>query len=280
MRSNPLVRLRPGVRSSSREDGLLQVGSDPRRRVLLPDTSSVRQLVHMLPRGLRVDELGDLVRVGHTLLAAGLLVDEDERTLLADARASTLVEVIAPAAWLPRTVTLVHDAGLGVHEAETCPDEVAAGGASTDSAAAPPDLTLFVHDGELDRELVDHLVRDETPLLPVGVVDARVRVGPFVVPGSSACLRCLDAHAAERDPWFRTRSQTLPVTESSAVVAPLVLTQALVTAVADLCAWAEGRQPITWCATRSYDETLAMEQTPTPRHPHCGCTWADGLVTA
>lgn len=247
------------------------MGSDPHRRVLLPDTLSVRQLLELLPSGLRLEELGPLDRVGDALLAAGLLVDEDERTLLRQAKASTLVKAIVPETWHDQTTKILTEAGLGIHDDDTTP---------TDEVPRGPDLTLVVHDGEPDREFMDHLVRDEHPVLPVCVVDARVRVGPFTVLGSSPCLRCVDAHAAERDPWFRTRSETLPASSHGTQIAPLTLTQALLTATADLCAWAEGRQPMTWCATRSYDETLTVEHTAWDHHPYCGCTWAEGLVTA
>lgn len=271
-RTNPLVRLRAGVRSSSRGDGLLQVGNDPWRRVLLPDTLSVRQLLHLLPGGVRADNLGDLARVGHTLLAAGLAVDDDEQSLLDRARAATRVRVVASEPWHSTAVSWLQAAGLGV--------EVDGAAEPDDGPEDPlPHPTLLVHDGDPDRDEVDQLLRTGAPVLVVAVVDARVRVGPFIVAGRSPCLRCLDAHAAERDPWFRTCAETLPVAGPSAGVGDLLLTQALLSATVDLCAWAEGRQPTTWSATRTFDDSLRMEEVRWERHPHCGCTWAEGLVT-
>lgn len=268
-RTNPLVRLRAGVRSSSRDDGLLQVGSDPRRRVLLPDTVSVRQLLHVLPGGVRPDELGELAAVAHSLLAAGLAVDEDERRLLAQARAATVVDVVAPEPWRTVALSLLRSAGLGVRTrvASCGPDDV----------EPLPHPTLLVHDDDPDPDVVDRLLNEDRPVLVVGVVDARVRVGPFALPGHSACIRCLDAHAAERDPWFRTPAESQPIAEPRARVDSLVITQALVSATADLCAWAEGRQPATWSATRTYDDSLQVEEARWERHPHCGCTWGDHL---
>jgi bacteriocin biosynthesis cyclodehydratase domain-containing protein len=44
------------------------------------------------------------------------------------------------------------------------------------------------------------LVRERIPHLAVGAAEAVGVVGPFVSPGRSACLRCLDLRRAERDP--------------------------------------------------------------------------------
>ncbi len=44
------------------------------------------------------------------------------------------------------------------------------------------------------------LVRERIPHLAVGAAEAVGMVGPFVSPGRSACLRCLDLGRAERDP--------------------------------------------------------------------------------
>ncbi len=47
---------------------------------------------------------------------------------------------------------------------------------------------------------IDRLVQADRPHLLVTAVAGRVRVGPCVVPGLTACLRCVDAHLADRDP--------------------------------------------------------------------------------
>ena len=46
------------------------------------------------------------------------------------------------------------------------------------------------------------------PHLPLQVLDATAWVGPLVLPGRTACLRCVDAHRRDRDPaWPSVAAQ-------------------------------------------------------------------------
>src|SRR5262249_59908079 len=60
-------------------------------------------------------------------------------------------------------------------------------------------LGLVMTYGEPRRALADALMREDEPHLWVAAYPRRVRLGPFVEPGRSACLRCVDAHLGERD---------------------------------------------------------------------------------
>jgi len=254
-----------------RGDGLVQVGSDPARRVLLPDTASVRRLLQLLPFGVRTDAASSSPEVLRALAGAGLLVDEDERRLLAEARAATRVRVSAPTWWQPLVRDLLTAAGLA-----------AVGGGAVD-------VTLVVARGEPDRSVLDLLTTRDEPWLPVAALEGRVRVGPFVVPGRSACLRCVDAHQAASDPWHRVApppddapGTPTPGTEGVApldAADPLVLHHGLLTAVTDVARWAEGRQPLTWSATRTHRDPMTVEHRTWERHPHCGCSWGDDVAT-
>ncbi len=61
-----------------------------------------------------------------------------------------------------------------------------------------PDLAVLV--GLHDPELASALVRERVPHLAASASEAIGVVGPLVVPGRSACLRCLDLARADRDP--------------------------------------------------------------------------------
>jgi hypothetical protein len=61
-----------------------------------------------------------------------------------------------------------------------------------------PDLAVLV--GLHDPELALALVRERVPHLAASASEAIGVVGPLVVPGRSACLRCLDLARADRDP--------------------------------------------------------------------------------
>jgi hypothetical protein len=70
--------------------------------------------------------------------------------------------------------------------------------AAPGQAGKRPDLAVLV--GHQDPELASALVRERVPHLAASAGEAIGVVGPLVVPGQSACLRCLDLTRAERDP--------------------------------------------------------------------------------
>lgn len=73
-----------------------------------------------------------------------------------------------------------------------------------------PDVVVLLAAGALDARVGDDLVRRDVAHLGVLVADDRVVVGPLVLPGVSACLRCLDLHRRDRDPaWPHLVAQLL-----------------------------------------------------------------------
>ena len=67
--------------------------------------------------------------------------------------------------------------------------------------------------GEFDRTLLDDLVRDGVPHHVVRVVEGAPVVGPFVLPGETACLRCVDDRGALPGHWDEVAT-TLEVLDS------------------------------------------------------------------
>ena len=63
---------------------------------------------------------------------------------------------------------------------------------------ALPDLAILVGRHPMERRA--SLMRDHVPHLAVAADEAIGVVGPLVIPGRTACLRCLDLTRAERDP--------------------------------------------------------------------------------
>lgn len=61
-----------------------------------------------------------------------------------------------------------------------------------------PDLVILTDIPR--RDVADALTRDKIPHLAAAAGEAIGVVGPLVLPGQSACLRCLDLARAERDP--------------------------------------------------------------------------------
>jgi bacteriocin biosynthesis cyclodehydratase domain-containing protein len=119
------------------------------------------------------------------------------------------------------------------------------------------------------------------PHLVVRLVDGGALLGPFVVPGETACLRCIDAHESVRDPdhvAVTTRyaqASGSPRGDGVPDLDPALASIALAWAVRDVTAHLDGHEPSTWSRTLHLrpDPTRREEQA-WPRHPHCGCSWA------
>jgi ThiF family len=77
---------------------------------------------------------------------------------------------------------------------------------TADDARRLPDLAVIT--GRPDPVLLAALVRNRVPHLAVHADEAIGVVGPLVLPGRSACVRCLDLSRAARDPaWPRILAQ-------------------------------------------------------------------------
>jgi bacteriocin biosynthesis cyclodehydratase domain-containing protein len=135
--------------------------------------------------------------------------------------------------------------------------------------------------GEPDRELVDGWTRGGTPHLLVRLTEGRALVGPFVVPGATACLRCVDAHCTDADPAWPLLVQQYAAASASdrpdgvpEPLDPLLAALALAWAARDLAAYVDGRRPSTWSATVTlHPDPGHLETRSWLRHPGCSCTW-------
>jgi hypothetical protein len=275
------LRLRPGVHVVNRDAGHLQVGIDPPRRAIVPDSAAVRALLRDLcAEASPGAEDPETVAALRSLRAAGLLLEggapgseltvdlatrraaeaqfgDDAGRRLA-ARAEARIAVRASTGARATAVGLLRSSGL-----------------STATPGELPTAWLVVTTGEPLRGDVDPLVREGAPHLLVSCA-AAARIGPFVVPGQTACLRCVDAHLAEPDP-----RRPLVVEQAAraardidgAPVDPTLEVLALAWAVRDLARYAEGDRPATWSATVDVDHAAAAVRREWERHPHCGCAW-------
>jgi hypothetical protein len=148
----------------------------------------------------------------------------------------------------------------------------AAGIRVADAASA---ATLVVTLGEPRRRTSDRLVRDDVAHLWLTVLPGAVRIGPFVEPGRSACLRCVDAHLGERDARRATvlhQLDDLPVAPH-AVWDPCLLDLGVAWAVRDVVRRLDGAAPALRSATVTVTADLETTRCDWLRHPHCGCAW-------
>ena len=130
-----------------------------------------------------------------------------------------------------------------------------------------------------DPELADDLLADGVPHLAVAVAGSTALVGPFVLPGISACLWCLDHRHRDADPAWPALVDQLrlhhPRSRASlgiAATAAAALAVAQVLQVVDAGTLA---RPASLDAQveLSAPDLLAAHH-PVVRHPACGCGWA------
>ena len=126
-------------------------------------------------------------------------------------------------------------------------------------------VALLVADHD-DPSRTDQWLVDSLPHLVVRLGAASVRVGPFVHPGVTACLRCVEGAGGRGEPPLA----------AYAALDPALLVLGLGWAARDLATWQSGQPPTTWSTTVTIRADLQPEVTRWPRHPHCGCSW--GLV--
>ncbi len=235
-------RIRPGYVAVRRDETRLQIGIDPPRRAIVQDGVEVRRLL--------------------TDLAAGRAVEPDHlpgRHAMQQLGNAGLLMVADHSEPPPRIAF------------DGPPALVSAAQALTGPAATVPEIVVLLSEGPLDRERADEMVREGRAHLVVESGPDAWSVGPLVVPGVTACLRCVDATLAEEDDRRAVVVRQLLGTE----VPPDALLRALALswAVRDARTYLAGRTPVSWStsAILTRDDEPATRQW--LRHPYCGCAW-------
>lgn len=295
--------LRPGTHVLHRGAGLLQVGLDPGGALVLPDSPTVRDTLRRLTAPAAPDvstEPGTGSGTLDLLAEHDLLLDERELIPLlrggdlSSAATAALARAVGPGvaraesarrAWRSQTRTFGHPDGAALRDAFV--DLAASAGLREQSPrrTAPPDGGVLLGVGEPERELLDAWTRTGTPYLLVRLTEGRAVVGPFVVPGTTACLRCLDAHCTDADPaWpllVRQYASASAHDRADGVpepLDPLLASLALAWAARDLASYVDGHRPSTWSATVTLHPRLSrLESRSWLRHPACGCSWDEWI---
>jgi hypothetical protein len=261
-----------------RPDGVVQVGWDPRRAVLVRP-----------PTGMTARTLADLLR---RLQSGATLAQLDEHadgigTHVVAELVSSLVDAAVVTSTAPRRTRA---ASIRIHGRGPLSDLLASalrcsGALITQSsrthAGAPADLAVLADFLVSDPRVVRDLHADGVPYLPVRVRDGIGLVGPLVLPGVTSCLECADLHRSDRDSSWPAVAAQLRDTVGSADRATVLATAALalnqvecvVRAVhggLDMADTAE--PPSTLNTTLEFDVnvgTIAARHW--PKHPRCGC---------
>ncbi len=246
--------LRSGLHVVRRDDTYLQIGLDEPDRLLLRDQPGLLAALTALEQR----PAAELRPTLDALVADGWVVDAASPSRRARERAEQRPAATLEADALLRDAVTRVCAGAGLRVAEQ-------------SSAA----TLVVTLGEPRRRVSDRLVRDDVPHLWLTVLPATVRIGPFVEPGRTACLRCIDARLGERDARRATvlhQLDELPVAPY-AVWEPCLLDLGVAWAVHDTVRRLDGDAPALRSATVTVTADLEVTRRDWLRHPHCGCAW-------
>ncbi|AEG43620.1 UBA/ThiF-type NAD/FAD-binding protein [Isoptericola variabilis] len=141
-----------------------------------------------------------------------------------------------------------------------------------------PDAVVVVEPDVADPDRYGRLLGDGVPHLPVVVREADVVVGPLVLPGRSACVRCAHRHVADADARWPRLVQQLRGREPDRPQETTLAANAAALAAGQVLALLDGARP---AAVGAALEVALPEAVPRVRpvqpHPGCGCT---GLVPA
>lgn len=269
--SDAVTMLRPGCPVLLRDADTVQVGLSEPLAVRLPRRPEVVALLRALETGTTSPPPGATDALTR-LRQAGLVVDRSDATIPGSAWAQFGSEAPRRQRHRRRHRVGIVEEGLG----GTLLDDLLQEAALVRDDAAPT-VVLVAASGTVRRGRIDPLLRAGVPHLVVTGHPRGFRVGPFVDPGLTACVRCVDAEEATRDPRLPLLLEQAADGVGVPAPDPLLTHLALAWAVRDLARWAEGERPSTWSATVAVDATRTPVLTPRLRHPHCGCAWDELL---
>ncbi|WP_431952711.1 hypothetical protein [Nocardia lijiangensis] len=267
--------LHPRVTILVRPSGVVQLGWDPERALLLDppdlDTQTVLGFLRLLD-GLRTRP--------QILWQAG-------RSGIAAERARALLDEIDVAGLLmqprdrPGPIRAVRVHGLG-----PLSDAISAGlrrvgirparsrgNAPEDLGPRAADLVVLADTVVTDPRLASELVLHRIPHLQVRVRDGRGVVGPLVLPGETSCLRCADLTRVDYDAeWPHLAAQLLGRVghaSPAAIAATAALALGELEAILDC---SPRRPPATLDATLELDlDSHLLQRRYWAPHAECGC---------
>jgi hypothetical protein len=288
----PMVR--PGLKILRRDPRTLQLGFDWPGVAALRDTDAVRavlaaidgvrdaaEVISVATRaGVPVSgcdqALGDLVECGAVVYSAGPTPPE-----LSEATASALWLLAGPKRVLSDVVAARHRCTVWVHGSGVVADTVrrltSAAGIRVCSDPDRATVGVLAGDREPERELADDALHAGVPHLWVFMRDLVGVIGPFVLPGTTACLRCVDTARAETDPAWPTLLQSSwakPLRVAACDELHAILTGAW--AAQEIAVWASGITPRTCgCVVELPLGGGPVEAVAFEPHPACGCGWLE-----
>ncbi len=275
--------LNPAMPVLIRPDGVVQVGWDPRRAVL----------VHP-PDGLSAAALADLLRAMQSgAPASDLRALAINRGILDPSAITDLVASLVEAGLATTSSPQTRSASIRIHGRGPLSDLLASAlrcsGARVrqsrlNHAGISPgttDLVVLSDFLAADPRVLRDLHQARTPHLPVRVRDGTGLVGPLVIPGVTSCLGCADLYRSDRDAAWPAVAAQLRDAVGSADRATMLGTAALALNQVDRVIRAvrespdprhAGEPPPTLDTTLEFDvRTGSTVSRRWSRHPRCEC---------
>ncbi|MBH0775672.1 hypothetical protein [Nocardia bovistercoris] len=267
--------LNPRVTVLVRPSGVVQLGWDPERALLLDppglDTATVLAFVRSL------DGLHTRPQVLWQAGAAGigadqalsLLTEIDEAGLLVHPQRGGQVRTVRLHGLGPLTDAMaVGLRRLGIRPARSrgyAPDLV--------NARWRADLVVLSDDMVVDPQLANELVIHRIPHLLVRLRDGKGIVGPLVLPGETSCLRCADLTRSDFDAdWPHLAAQLLGRVGHATPAAVAATAALALNEVEAVIACSALRTPATLDTTLELDlDSHLIEQRLWAPHEACGC---------
>ena len=228
--TSSLYALDPAMPVLLRPDGVVQVGWDPRRAVLIrpPCGLAAAELARLL-RSMRSPT--PIAELQHHAVDRGLKDSDGLTSLVAQlVGAGVATECLQPRG---RAASIrIHGRGpLSelLTDALRCSGARVARSSQPHAAVSPAAVDLVVLSDSLvaDPRMVRDLHNSGVPHLPVRVRDGTGLVGPLVIPGVTSCLGCADLHRSDRDAAWPAIAAQLRDTVGVADRATLLATAAL-----------------------------------------------------
>lgn len=286
--------LRPGLQVLRRDVRTLQFGLDWPGLATMPDSPAVRAVLRAVD-GCRTPEEVVAAAVStepgvdrsavadalDAMLTSGVVVDQAKTTR------DRVSETGWAALWLlagpggepaellrRRRTTFAHVRGAG-QVADSVRQALTRSEIPPTARAADADLVVMASDSEPDRDIGDTAMHRSIPHVWVWVRELVGVVGPFVTPGNSACLRCIDEARTDLDSaWPALVASTLAHPTPVPACAPVLAALVAAFAVHELEVFASGLVPQTWGRIVEIPHgygVVALQ--PYEPHPRCGCGW-------
>ncbi|OBK24749.1 cyclodehydratase [Mycobacterium asiaticum] len=279
----PLFALDPAMPVLLRPDGVVQVGWDPRRAVLVqpPGSLTASDLATVL-RSMRspisITELqrqagrqardvchDDLTNLVSQLVDAGVAIGADRKPV----RRAASIRVHGRGPLSDLLIPALRSSGARIGHSNQPHATV---------SATPVDLVVLADYLVTDPRIVRDLHTARVPHLAVRVRDGIGLVGPLVVPGVTSCLGCADLHRRDRDAAWPAIAAQLRDTVGVADRATMLATAALaLSQVNQVIAAVHGQKsdpdpPAALNATLEFDlHASSIVARPWTRHPLCCC---------